>query len=166
MYESVWTIFSCSNPRPPLCRETQTAAPLKIGALNKCSLRYKRAEVAALIRDRSHDVLRISETWLGPEIADGELSIHGYNLHHNDRHGRMGGGVCFYYHQDLPIRARPDLHSDKIESAWLEIKGPLGCHLIGCIYRPPPRGISILLDRPRSGDPACQAAIGLHYNGW
>ena len=137
------------NPHaPPFIphASTPTQSGIKIATLNACSLRYKLPEIASLIRTRQYDILGLSETWLDPEITDGELSIDGYNLIRKDRTQRLGGGVCFYYRQDLPVRSRPDLHSESTETVWVEINGKPGRHLVGCVYRPPGEPVSYWAD--------------------
>ena len=44
-----------------------------------------------------------TETRLKSYIADAQLQIPGYTLSRCDRDKRVGGGVLFYSHQDIPV---------------------------------------------------------------
>ena len=84
---------------------------------------------------RGIHILAMEETWLKPDISDGEVHIH-YRLFRKDRVHRQGGGVGIFCHESLVVRRRTDLESD-LEVLWLEVMCNGGPVLIGCVYRPP-----------------------------
>lgn len=109
---------------------------IDVAFLNVCSLTGKVREVADFIRSRGINVMALAETWLKPDVTDGELSIPHFTLHRKDRCDRPGGGVAIYCHETLNIRRRKDLESD-LEVIWIEISDSGRTTLLGCVYRPP-----------------------------
>ena len=138
------------NPHaPPFIphASTPTQSGIKIATLNACSLRYKLPENC---QPHPHASVRhlgsIRDMARSRDYRRRDFSIDGYNLIRKDRTQRLGGGVCFYYRQDLPVRSRPDLHSESTETVWVEINGKPGRHLVGCVYRPPGEPVSYWAD--------------------
>ncbi len=91
---------------------------------------------------RDFSVIALSETWLTE--ASGEIfKLPNYNVVHNVRKNRSGGGVSLFIHDDYEFRIRTDLSlkSDKVEveSVFVELFGVSGGRniIIGVIYRPP-----------------------------
>ena len=78
--------------------------PLTISFLNVCSIRYKLDEIRDFIESRGISIFAVAETWLKPDIADGEVDIPHFNLFRKDRINHRGGGVALYCHEDLQIR--------------------------------------------------------------
>ena len=124
------------HPRSPAC-----ASPLLVGHLNINRLRHKTADVQQVLLDHHLDILALSETWLDNTMADGEVHIPSYTIHRLDRDSsidrKIGGGVCFYHRNTLPIKARTDLQVHGAEIAWIELHNGQGKLLFGCCYRPP-----------------------------
>lgn len=114
---------------------------LTISFLNVCSIRRKKSEVQNFLSSRGVHVFGMAETWLKPDISDGELAIPNYKLFRKDRIGRHGGGVGIYCHESLTVKTRSDLDST-LEVLWLEVATPTGTTLIGCGYRPPDMPVS------------------------
>lgn len=91
-----------------------------------------------------HDfsVIALSETWQ-TEASREIYKLPNYNVVHNVKEDRSGGGVSLFIHDDYELRIRTDLFlkSDKIEveSVFVELSGVLGGKNIitGVIYRPP-----------------------------
>ena len=114
---------------------------LKLYHLNICSLYSKIDEIRSIyIKYNSSQVslLGFSETHLCGKIDNGKINIPGYQLFHNDRDSRSGGGVAVYVYESIRCLQRTDLLSVEIESLWIEIiqtnSSPI---LIGVVYRPP-----------------------------
>lgn len=98
----------------------------------------KMDEITATVDLYRPDILGVTETWLRPDIADGEVALQGYELFRCDRgDGRRGGGVALYIRQDLgPSEFRP--RTDYPEQAWGKIRDKRGRdHYIGVVYRSP-----------------------------
>ena len=84
-------------------------------------------------------VIGISETWLSH--SDHAVDIDGYNVVHNHRPNRPGGGVGMYLDVDSEFKFRNDLAIDNesfsVESLFIEVCRPKRNNLIGgVIYRP------------------------------
>src|SRR5689334_12754644 len=60
---------------------------IKIGHLNVRSLltKTKKDDIASIILYHDFDVFAVTETWLKPEISDGEIEINNYSVHRADR---------------------------------------------------------------------------------
>jgi len=136
---------STLNPRaaPFLpCRAVRDqAATACLAFLNVCSLRRKVREIQTLLTDRGIQLFGMAETWLNPEVSDGELAIPNYRLYRKDRLGQHGGGVAVYCHESLSVRRRHDLDTD-LEIIWLETTGHGATMLVGCAYRPPDKPVA------------------------
>lgn len=79
----------------------------------------------------------ITETWLDEPVTNAEIHIDNYNIARSDR-CINGGGVCMYIRKDLAFSPRSDLHSNNIETLWIDILLPKTKPiLIGTVYRPP-----------------------------
>ena len=100
----------------------------------------------------------VTETWLNDSILP--TSIPGFTLCHQNREGRIGGGVAIYLHSSLNFVRRDDLscNSTIIESIFIEIER-VDCKniIVGCLYRPPEGSIlqcndeiEMLLDKLRT----------------
>ena len=107
--------------------------------------RGKVPELKALIDEKTDDkifvpFLALTETWLGPHIADAQVHLPGYDLVRSDRIGRLGGGVLLYVSNLFPIS---DL--DAFDDGTCQA---LSCTLtslklnIFVVYRPPNADIS------------------------
>ncbi len=82
-------------------------------------------------------IFAVTETWLTPDMSDGEINIDGYRLFRRDRVGRLGGGVCIYTHHCLKIKVLNDLSHPLLEMLWLSISLSKRDIVLGCLYRPP-----------------------------
>jgi len=118
-------------------KPTHNTSTLTTAFLNVCSLRHKVAEVKEFLAARGIGVFGIAETWLKPDITDGELTIPHFRLYRKDRRRQTGGGVAIYCHESLTVRRRRDLESNSLEILWLEVHANSDHILIGCCYRPP-----------------------------
>ena len=107
--------------------------------------RGKVQELKALIDEKTDDkifvpFLALTETWLGPHIADAQVHLPGYDLVRSDRKGRLGGGVLLYVSNRFPIS---DL--DAFDDGTCQA---LSCTLTSLklnsfvVYRPPNADIS------------------------
>ena len=84
------------------------------------------------------DVLLLSETWLTPYSP--KILIPGYELFHQDRIDKRGGGVAILISKKLRCRVRSDLSSKLKESEYITVDIALknGNHcLVSSMYRPP-----------------------------
>ena len=106
---------------------------------------WKVPELKACIDEKTDDnifvpFIALTETWLGPHIADAQVYLPGYDLVRSDRKGRLGGGVLLYVSNCFPIS---DL--DAFDDGTCQA---LSCTLttlklnIFVVYRPPNADIS------------------------
>lgn len=116
-----------------LCKQR---AGLKICHINAQSLINKLDEFRFIFENSGVDLICISETWFNSNIADGTISLEGYNVVRTDRKSR-GGGVAIYFKKDLPLRviSRSGEH-DQVEHIFVEIKNRKSKILLGTVYRP------------------------------
>ena len=114
-----------------------TALSCSVMFLNVCSLRNKVKELKDLVTLLDVDILCLAETWLDSSFSDGEVSIHGYNLHRKDRSAGSGGGVAIYCKSSLATSRRQDLELNNMESIVLDVKSRNGSMTVACFYRPP-----------------------------
>ena len=110
--------------------------------LNIRGIGAKRSQLFDLINNsvqRTHpDVLLLSETWLSPFSP--KLVVPGYELYHQDRIRKKGGGVAILISNNRRCSLRKDLSSVLAESECItvDIKLRNGGHcIISSMYRPP-----------------------------
>ena len=110
--------------------------------LNIRGIGSKRTDLIDLIdssvQGRQPDVLLLSETWLTPYSP--KFSISGYELFHQDRTDKRGGGVAISISNKLRCCIQTDLSSKLKESECITVDIALknGNHcLVSSMYRPP-----------------------------
>ena len=110
--------------------------------LNIRGIGSKRSQLFDLINNsvqQTHpDVLLLSETWLSPFSP--KLVVPGYELYHQDRLTKKGGGVAILVSNNLQCSLRNNLSSVLAESECItvDIKLRNGGHcIISSMYRPP-----------------------------
>ena len=67
----------------------------KFAHINLCGLMNKFDQIKILLRQRSLDVLAVTESKLDSCITDAEIHINGYTVVRRDRN-RHGGGALLY----------------------------------------------------------------------
>ena len=90
-----------------------------IGHININSIRNKIHLLADMIRGRV-DILLISETKLDSSFPKPQFFIQGYSEPHRLDRTAFGGGLLFYFRDDIPIKPLP-LISENIECILSEI---------------------------------------------
>ncbi|MCG7868140.1 MAG: endonuclease/exonuclease/phosphatase family protein [Candidatus Thiodiazotropha taylori] len=89
----------------------------------------------------AYDILVFSESWLKPEITDGQINIENFKPpFRNDRSGRIGGGVAIFVRDTITCKRRLDLEIRGLEAVWIEILINSKKVLLGGFYRPPNSG--------------------------
>ena len=118
--------------------------------LNIRGIGSKRSQLIDLIdtsvQSRHPDVLMLSETWLTPFSP--KLVIPGYELFHQDRTNKKGGGIAILVSSKLRCCIRSDLSSKLKESECITVDIALknGSHcIISSMYRPPNSDIPTFL---------------------
>ena len=109
---------------------------------NVRSIQKKIDDVSAVLTTNQIDVAAITESWLDDSIPSQAVSIGGYTLFRNDRHGKKGGGVVCYVKSNLITHYWAELLEDDIESLWLTIRSTkmprtTPCITLAIIYHPP-----------------------------
>lgn len=74
----------------------------RILSLNARSLLHKIDDLRGLYTYHHFAAIVVTETWLSPEVLDGDVDISGYNIIRKDRN-RHGGGVAIYILNSLPF---------------------------------------------------------------
>jgi hypothetical protein len=85
---------------------------------------YKREELKILLRDKSIDLLGITESWAHDGIDDSELTFEGYVMFRKDRKNPLkgkGGGVILYVKEFLCAVMMLDDTIYLCESLWVKI---------------------------------------------
>ncbi|KAF0292153.1 hypothetical protein FJT64_001029 [Amphibalanus amphitrite] len=98
------------NPGPAVA----SASSLRVCCQNVCSLNNKFGTLRShAIELATCDVIGLTETWLGPQVADSELQLgfSDYVWFRRDRDGRGGGVACAVRSNLSPVH-RPDLQPD------------------------------------------------------
>ena len=70
---------------------------IRMATVNVRSIRLKSASFSDLVTTKSLDVVAITETWLKAKetsAAFADITPRGYNLIHEPRRGKQGGGVA------------------------------------------------------------------------
>ena len=116
---------------------TNVAAP-SILLMNVRSLRNKTDELHAVSSVLCTDIIAITESWLNDDTPDNEVKIPHYcTPFRQDRHDRLGGGVCCYVHKDTSC-SQLEMLTQKppsIECLWL--KFPKFKIVLAVLYIPP-----------------------------
>ena len=120
---------------------------------NVRSLHPRLDEVERLLDIGEPEILGLSETCLSDNTTDAMISIDGYNIVHGDRTTdsgkRGGGGVLFYYRNNLRCASLPEytLCDPHIETIWLHLKLTNTRKIYyGLIYRPPSGNVTSFLE--------------------
>ena len=74
-----------------------------------------------LANGRGPDILGLCETFLDSNIADGQITISGYEFLRKDRCdtiNKAGGGVLLYYRNSLNCKRKTELEISNIETLW------------------------------------------------
>lgn len=96
-------------------------------------------------------VLALTETWLNDSNSD-LYNLYGYNVEHQVRNNRAGGGVALLIKETLSYKRREDLDcsSDTLESLFIELQASNTYKskdiIIGAVYRPPGGCINVFND--------------------
>nr|CAI5841160.1 unnamed protein product [Callosobruchus analis] len=120
--------------------------------LNVCSLLNKFNEIELLLKDKSPDVLCITETWLPPSAVP-TASLDGYELiSHFCRCQYIHGGCAIYAKCNSKAKGIPFIAQQSeekhIEACGLTLQSEAQQDeiIIICVYRPPSGEISIFLN--------------------
>jgi ribonucleases P/MRP protein subunit RPP40 len=99
----------------------------------------KMEEIEILLRERSIDVLGVTESWTHEGITNAEINIQGFSLFRRDRSEQdkcRGGGVLLYIREAL-LPELKEVSADS-ETLWVNIKGvKLNEITVGICYRRP-----------------------------
>ena len=86
-------------------------------------------------------IVCFSEIWVD-DISfskNSNFQLSGYQVLHQTRKNRKGGGVCVFVHENLSFKLREDLsiNCDAIQSLSVEISSTKSNNILITIYRPP-----------------------------
>lgn len=129
------------NPGTPLASSTPHKRPgpnqpkrqakipksrLKLLNVNCQSINNKRAEFQHLVDENNPDIVVATETWLRPDIKDGEIGAlndfsNDYNIYRKDRTTAGGGGVMIAVKKTL-ISNVADGRDTDCEILWVQIR--------------------------------------------
>jgi len=85
------------------------------------------------------DILFISETWLKPSVTCSCLIDYGYQLHRDDRHDCLGGGVLILVKNEFASCEVDFIHPDNahFDICCVDIIIYKSIYRVMCVYRPP-----------------------------
>lgn len=133
--------YHCSDTFNDLVRNK--TSDLSIIHFNARSLNKNIDSITNYLETLNHKfpLLAFSETWLKDDNTSPALTnIDGYNLAHDDRHGKKGGGVALYISTELNYSIRTDLRfptNQNYETLFIELETKPKNTIVGVIYRPP-----------------------------
>ena len=88
------------------------------------------------------DVIIVSESWLSPVHEDSVFCINGYNLHRQDRIGRIGGGIAVWAKSALCCKRHwPTNVFPFGDIVFLKFKYNSSLYVLCALYIPPNRAI-------------------------
>lgn len=128
----------CSSPTRTSRQNRQKYHPLRFLSLNFRSASSKKAEIIDMLRRVRPDVILGTETWLDPNIGDGEFMPDNFRVYRRDRR-RDGGGVMIAVSSDLVCTRAPELETD-CEMVWVRLKIQGRKDLLVCTYYRPHEG--------------------------
>ncbi|XP_070556651.1 uncharacterized protein [Ptychodera flava] len=108
---------------------------------NARSMTGKIGVIASTLIEDNLDILVITETWLksqtDPVIADFHSAVSGYNVHHQSRSSRRGGGVAVIARSNLRVTEKHSGSFNSFESLDIKLQSLSQTVRIITIYRPP-----------------------------
>ena len=111
--------------------------------LNCRSLFPNINDIRDILTLHSFSVLALTETWLTPNISDGDMFVSNYKLLRRDR-GSRGGGVALYIRADIQHKIL--LPVSHLEDLWISMVIN-GINIIfGVVYRPPSMSTADFVD--------------------
>ncbi len=112
--------------------------PVKFGCVNARSVRNKSLELCEYIKDQNLDILAITETWLfSHDLAIiRKLTPNGYNLKHEPRNDRQGGGVAIIYREGIKCEGRPSIQPTTFEHMVYKFTSHVKSMTLAVLYRP------------------------------
>ena len=115
----------------------KNAASLRCLLLNCRSIKSKRAELEHVIEKYNPDLLLGTDSWLTPNINNGEIFPSGYTIFRKDRiTSTHGGGVFQAIKNDLLVTHKQEFDSD-CDVIWSQCQTPGQRSLfIGTYYNP------------------------------
>lgn len=121
------------------------------GHINIRSITGKSEQIKHLIVNSNLDYLCLSETWLHKNSPSAALSVPGYNIFRRDRPEGRGGGLMFYFRDNINCRQIQWKHDDVLECIGLNItlSPQMSFSLIG-LYRPPSSTLVLFLYQLKS----------------
>ena len=85
-----------------------------------------------------HDIVAVSETWFHKDTDQDGICLDGFHPPiRKDREENRMGGVALYLRTNLPIKHRPEIKTEGVESVWVETIINKKKILVGAMYRPP-----------------------------
>ena len=106
--------------------------------MNKRSIRQKSTSFSDLVTTKSLEEVAITEMWLKAKetsAALADITPQGYNLIHEPRRGKQGGGVEIMTNNQFDVsRCKIPMYIS-IESVGCTISAPLFSAHVVCIYR-------------------------------
>ena len=95
----------------------------------------KMSKLKDMAIDMNAWAIVLTETWLTPNVCDGEVKIEGFNLFRADRDSRARGGTCIYLKEELAAVSCLQYSNTRVEGLVLKIR-ELELILFS-VYRPP-----------------------------
>ncbi len=120
--------------------ELRREGGLKVYYRNCRSLRNKIGLLRGKACVENFDIIAITETWIDTNNKNflSEFKIEGYELFHENRKGRRGGGVAIYVKETLRFTVNNSVRANvNSESIWADILNGREKLVLSIQYRPP-----------------------------
>ena len=137
----------CTNDSSCPSSETRIDLNFLSKGLHLCNLnvRHLMPQIDELrivmATDKCPDIFGMCETFLEPNVPDGQVNLEGYDFLRKDRaevQSKTGGGLILYFRNSLNVKRRLEIEISNIETIWAEITLPNAKPFLVCTtYRPP-----------------------------
>jgi exonuclease III len=133
------------NPGPTYENKSLNICHVNVQSLYLRIDDYHRRKIdeieSILIKYHKVDVICLSETWLGNDISDTQVSITGYEFHRKDRIENRAGGAAMYVNLSLPQHRAYELKRAETDLMWVQMELGGKKIFIGACYRPPDQSV-------------------------
>lgn len=110
---------------------------LKIVHFNARSLNGLKLDYVKDVFNNSNiDLICVSESWFKQNVDEKHYEINGYNLYHNSRTNRKGGGVAIYCKNNIKSKLVNKSADSDVEFINIEVYDHMTKILVSCVYNP------------------------------
>ena len=120
----------------------------RFGLLNAQSICNKVDRIKSHVLDNNLDICAFTETWLkdGNDYECDAIKPDGYNFHHVDRQGKIGGGVGILSKKCYHAKIQKSTSRSSFEHMKMSIISDTKLVFVLVIYRPPCTSLALFLE--------------------